>query len=235
MHAEPEYIDSLDVGDHLQPGQFIFVEVSDTGCGMSEETRVRMFDPFFTTKATGRGLGLAATLGILRGHSGAIRVYSEEGQGTAIKLLLPAMANCEAPNRRTSGTISTAALQGTVLVVDDQELVRSMVRRTLERVGLQIIEAADGREALAIYERDGARIDGVLMDLTMPQLSGEETYAALRRLDPGVRVLLMSGYSAQDTTSRFVGKGLRGFLQKPFSVSELVSKVASLLAEPQGE
>jgi signal transduction histidine kinase/ActR/RegA family two-component response regulator len=233
MHAEPEYIDSLDVGDDLQPGQFIFVEVSDTGCGMSEETRVRMFDPFFTTKATGRGLGLAATLGILRGHGGAIRVYSEEGQGTSIKLLLPAFANAEAPNRRTSGTISMAALRGTILVVDDQQLVRSMVRRTLERIGLQIIEAPDGRAALDIYEKEGARIDGVLMDLTMPQLSGEETYSALRRLDPEVRVLLMSGYNAQDTTNRFVDDGLVGFLQKPFSVSELVSNVATLLAEPR--
>ena len=235
MYAEPAYIESLAVGDHLQPGQFIFVEVSATGCGMSEETRVRMFDPFFTTKATGRGLGLAATLGILRGHGGAIRVYSEEGRGTAIKLLLPALADAEAPSRRTSGTVSTAALKGTLLVVDDQEVVRSMVRRTLERVGLMIIEAADGREALAIYEKDGASIDGVLMDLTMPQLSGEETYAALRGIDPAVRVLLMSGYSAQDTSSRFVGKGLSGFLQKPFSVSELVTKVATLLAEPLDE
>ena len=233
LQAEPRYLEGMDVGGDLPPGGYVFLEVSDTGAGMTEETQVRMFDPFFTTKATGRGLGMAATLGILRGHSGAIKVYSEEGQGTAIKLLLPAVEGMEPTAPRGSGPVIHGALHGTVLVVDDQTLVRSMARRTLERAGLTILEAADGHETLEIYERSGTSIDLVLMDLTMPVLSGEETFAALRRLDPSISVLLMSGYNAQDTTAKFVGKGLAGFLQKPFTAKELVDAVATLLAKPE--
>ena len=230
VQADAAYLDEMDVGSEATPGTFVYLEVTDTGQGMDEETRVRMFDPFFTTKASGRGLGLAATLGILRGHGGAIRVYSESGKGSAIKILLPADAQATRRVATTSTPVPLTGLMGCVLVVDDQEVVRRLARRALERAGLSVVTADDGAEALELFEADPHRFDLVLLDLTMPRVSGEETFAAMRRKLPGVRVLLMSGYNAQDTTSRFVGKGLAGFLQKPFTAQELVAKVAALLA-----
>ena len=228
--VDASYLDDTEVGDDLSPGHYVWVEVSDTGCGMSEETRVRMFDPFFTTKTTGRGLGLAATLGIVRGHSGAVRVYSEEGSGTAIKMLFPA-GDAEAVVSAPAGTPVARELKGCVLVVDDHEIVRDLTRRVLERAGLEVLEAADGLECLERYRERGDSIDLVLLDLTMPRLGGEETFTELRRIDPSVRVVLMSGYNAQDMTSHFVGRGLATFIQKPFTVNQLLDVIGKQFPE----
>ncbi len=225
-----DYLATCVPGSDTMPGEFVFVEVRDEGRGMDEATRLRIFDPFFTTKFTGRGLGLAATLGIVRGHKGAIRVYSEPDKGTAIKLLFPV----------GSGTITAvntpvpAAWQGTgeVLVVDDEPSVRAVSRALLRRRGFTVAEASGGREALAMVTADTSRFRLVLLDLTMPDMGGDETFRELRRIAPLLKVVLMSGYNEQEVTRQFVGRGLAAFLQKPFRAEELDGAVQRVLGEP---
>lgn len=209
------------LGDELPEGLYVYVEVRDNGSGMSAETRARIFDPFFTTKFTGRGLGLAAVLGIVRGHHASIDCVSSLGQGTTFRVLLPAsakharqLAGIESPAERWRG-------QGTVLVVDDEETIRSLARHMLRRMGFSVLTAVDGREAVEIYRAEGDKISMVLLDMTMPHLDGEETLRELQLLQPNVKVVLSSGFNEQTATSRFAGKGLAGFLQKPYRFEEL--------------
>ncbi|MEZ0254480.1 MAG: CHASE domain-containing protein [Chthoniobacter sp.] len=230
MEADRACLTEAHLSPSIPEGEYVYLEVSDDGNGMSPETRERIFDPFFTTKFTGRGLGLAAVLGIVRGHYGAMKVNSEEGRGTTFKLLLPRSDEPVDPAPDMPAAPPAWRGSGTILVVDDEETVRNTSRRMLERIGFEVIVAADGVEALSIYHREGSRILGVLLDLTMPQLDGNATFTELRRLDPEVRVLLMSGFNEQDAVARFAGKGLAGFLQKPFKSDTLYSKLQSILA-----
>jgi two-component system cell cycle sensor histidine kinase/response regulator CckA len=213
----------------IQPGDFVYLEVSDTGQGMERATLERIFDPFFTTKFTGRGLGLAAVLGIVRGHRGAIRVYSEPGHGTTFKLLFPTSRSTARPAIAPAATLAPWTGEGIILLVDDEEVVRRIGRRMLERVGFTVLTAMDGRDAVAQFERDRDRIRLVVLDLTMPQLDGEACFRALRQLKPDVKVLLTSGFNEQEAINAFAGKGLAGFVQKPFTSEELLAKVRSIL------
>jgi CheY-like chemotaxis protein len=208
-------------GQPLAPGSFLTLEVSDNGQGMDAETQARIFEPFFTTKFTGRGLGLSAIQGIVRGHRGGIRVYSELGKGTTFKLIFPAGLD-PVPQ---AGPLEEAEIwqgSGTLLVVDDEEEVRAIAAALLKSMGFEVILAADGREALEAFRAADGAIRAVLMDLTMPHMDGAETFRELRRLDPDCRVILTSGYNEQEAIHDFLGKGLAGFVQKPFLREDLL-------------
>ena len=220
-------------GTHMDPdlpeGDYVFLEVSDSGCGMSAETKAKIFDPFFTTKFTGRGLGLAAVLGIVRGHKGAMKVDSELGRGTTFTLLFPATASASESPKAPAGTVPQWHGEGTVLVVDDEETMRSTVARMMRLIGLDPVLASDGREAVEIFRANPGRFAFVLLDLTMPHMDGEQTFGELRRLRPEVRVVLMSGFNAQEALVRFPAKGLASFLQKPFTIDGLRTVIRDVL------
>jgi len=229
-HASREFLRSSYVDDELPEGQYAFVEVEDPGCGMDDETQARIFDPFFSTKFTGRGLGLAATLGIVRGHRGTIKVQSAPQRGTTFTILLPCSRPATTANRdavplrreRFRGT-------GAVLVIDDDETVRAVAKHMLERSGFTVLTARDGCAGVSAFADSKDEIALVLLDLTMPTLGGDDAFRAMRQLRPDVRVVLMSGYSSQELAARYGAEGLAGFIQKPFRVEELEACLTSAL------
>ena len=233
QHVDEDYVATVLVPAQIQPGDYVCVEVHDTGCGMSQETLDRIFDPFFTTKFTGRGLGLAAVLGIVRGHRGAIKVYSTPGQGTTFKLLFPATSQ-QAGATPKQIDLQPASRGETVMVVDDELIVRRSAKAMLERYAYSVVLAENGKEAVDLFRVLSGKIDVVLLDMTMPVMGGEETFRQLKTIRPDVRVILSSGYNEVEAVRRFAGKGLAGFLQKPYSVVALVNKVRSVLGEARG-
>jgi two-component system cell cycle sensor histidine kinase/response regulator CckA len=210
----------------LPAGAYVCLEVSDTGSGMSAETIAKIFDPFYTTKFTGRGLGLAAVLGIVRGHQGALRVISQPGAGSSFFLYLPA-STAAAPASAAPFTPSPLPAGQRILLVEDEATVRETARLILESFGYEVDAAADGLEGVACFRRDPARPDLALLDLTMPGLSGQAVFAALRAERPDLPVLFMSGFSESDA-GELLSAPRTGFLAKPFTLSALRQKLAAL-------
>jgi PAS domain S-box-containing protein len=231
MSADAEWIRDAQIVPDTWEGDYVFLEVSDTGCGMSPETLSRIFEPFFTTKFTGRGLGLAAVLGIVRSHRGALKVTSEVGRGSTFVLALPIVVNSSDAGRNAPIQSRAAALKGTVLVVDDEASVRRTVSRVLEVLGCTALLAEDGIVAVERVRKFDRPIDLVLLDLTMPIMDGVQTLRELRRMRPDLPVVLMSGFAETHALAKFGEHRLSGFLQKPFTIDDLRRRVMSVFAE----
>jgi len=205
------------------PGEYVAISVEDTGCGIEESTLARIFDPFFTTKFTGRGLGLSSVLGIVRGHKGLITVDTHPGAGTVFRVFLP-LSSGRVP-ARSDPSVETQG-SSTILVVDDEDVVRRLAKNALERLGYQVLTATNGREAVELFAADPDRIQIVLLDMTMPVMGGEEALRRLLEIRPNLPVLAMSGFHEREAKQRF-GAGIAGFVQKPFTAGQLAIKLTA--------
>jgi PAS domain S-box-containing protein len=213
----------------LAPGVYIGLEVQDNGCGMSTETIARIFEPFFTTKFSGRGLGLSAVLGIVQSHHGALFVESQLGQGSTFRMLLPAAPGTAVETVKLAIAPPSPSIHGTILVADDEEPVRTMIEKIIRRNGGSTILAENGQRALAIFREQRDKIDLILLDLTMPGMSGEEILLELQKQKATQKIVIMSGYGEEETMQRCAELGAVGFISKPFELHTVVAKLHSLL------
>jgi CheY-like chemotaxis protein len=212
-------------GVPMEAGNYVRLDFRDDGVGMDEATLAKIFDPFYTTKFTGRGLGLAVVLGIIRGHKGGLRVTSVPGMGAQFTLLFPISENKESEDDPLTQVSVEIKRAGVVLVIDDEEPVREAVNDILEIEAIRVITAATGLEGIERFEQYHEEIDLVLLDLSMPGLGGAETFRRLQRIDRTVPVLMSSGYNQSEVDSQFLEEQPAGFLQKPYSASILVEEV----------
>jgi two-component system cell cycle sensor histidine kinase/response regulator CckA len=212
-----------------KPGDYVLLTVTDTGIGMDPKTVERIFEPFFTTKELGRGtgLGLASVYGIVKGHGGYIDVESEKGRGTTFKIYLPASKRevyktIEPPDHISKGT-------GTILLVDDEEMVLEVGEKLLKAMGYHVLTAREGREAIEVYKKHRETVDLVLLDIIMPNMKGGEVFDCLKEINPDIKVLLSSGYSIDGEASKILERGGKGFIQKPFDMERLSETIRAIL------
>jgi len=232
LWASRSYLTDPWIAPDLPEGNYCYIEVRDSGCGMSEQVRSRMFDPFFTTKQTGHGLGLAAVLGIVRSHNGFIKVESIQGEGTTIRIGLPALTSDATPPHPTPIPAEAPAKrksQGLILVVDDEVTLRNLLERVLGQLGYETIVAGDGAEAIKKVEAEGPRLTAIFLDLIMPKVPGNEAFRAIRRLRPDLPIVLTTGYDAAEALGGLLNEPRVGFLQKPFQIGAIRLQLLQLL------
>jgi nitrogen-specific signal transduction histidine kinase/CheY-like chemotaxis protein len=230
LSVENAELDEMSVSPYdIKPGEFVKVTVRDTGIGMDETTKAHIFEPFFTTKERGRGtgLGLASAYGIIKNHGGFISVESKTNRGTSFIIYLPASDKEVEDEYRPEDEVQKG--NETVLLIDDEEMILDIGSKMLEKLGYKVMTAAGGKLGVKIYEQNCGKIDLVILDMIMPGFSGAVTFESLRRIDPSVRVLLSSGYSIEGQAKEIMQDGCRGFIQKPFSMTELSRKIRRTL------
>jgi signal transduction histidine kinase/ActR/RegA family two-component response regulator len=236
VNAKRDYLAGPYIDAELPEGRYVYVDVTDTGCGMDEETLARIFDPFYTTKFTGRGLGMSAVLGIMRGHRGTIKIESQPGAGTTVRLLFPVTEKqpiepVETWSNRVLRREDTPA-HGTVLIVDDEELVRALAAAILAEAGYRVLTAVDGEQALEVCSRHANEIDLILLDLMMPNRDGVETLRELRARGSSIPVILSSGYSELEVAKRVNGDRFEAFVQKPYTRDVILAAIERVLIDP---
>jgi CheY-like chemotaxis protein len=213
----------------VEPGNYVKISITDTGVGMDVTTQQRIFDPFFTTKEMGRGtgLGLASVYGIIKNHNGFINVYSEKGEGTTFNIYLPASEKEAVKEEELNEKLFRGT--ETLLLVDDEDMILDVGCGIIEKLGHTVLTAKGGKKAVEIYEKNRGRIDLVILDMIMPDMSGGETYDKLKEINPGIKVLLSSGYSVNGQASEILERGCDGFIQKPFNMADLSQKIREIL------
>jgi len=221
----PDYIKPFAV----QPGKYVRMSVRDCGVGMDKKTASRIFEPFFTTKEMGRGtgLGLASVYGIVKNHGGFITVYSEVGHGTTFHIYLPASEKEIGAEKKLPGEILGG--KETVLLVDDEETIIEVMQKALLLTGFKVFVARGGEEAVEVFKKNRERIDIVILDMIMPGMGGGKVFDSLRAIQPGVKVVLSSGYSIDGEASQIMARGCNGFIQKPFGIKELSQKIREVM------
>jgi CheY-like chemotaxis protein len=218
----------------IKPGRYVRISVADNGVGMDRATQERIFEPFFTTKdkRIGTGMGLSVVFGAVRNHNGWIGVESRPGAGSVFRVCLPLREPVLRPvtAARETGETAAPSAQARILLVDDEESVRKMAAIVLRKLGYEVVACRDGEEAVARFREHARDIDLVILDMALPQMGGDETFRALRDVDPDVRVVIASGFGIDGTVQQILDAGAMGFIQKPFAMKELSDRVRQALA-----
>ncbi|MEO6001692.1 MAG: response regulator [Opitutus sp.] len=234
MQADRAYLARTYLSPTLEPGAYVFFEVTDNGAGMSKKVLSRIFEPFFTTKFSGHGLGLSAVLGIARSHLGAVKVDSVTGHGTTFRLLFPAAKGAPKASALATAVDQDWRGNGCILIVDDEDAVRETAARILTRSGFTTVSARNGQEAVEIFARQPDDFSAILLDLTMPVMDGHEAFRQIHRLNASIPVIIMSGYNRTDSAARFAGEDAAGFVQKPFQSATLLEALQTVLKSVSG-